>query len=118
MWLPPTPGGREAAQGGPHAFLGTVNMALMGSVTAINHGQRLVGRTLPPAQALWLQLYTQTAAVSPQRGFLPDGSWSMRSRHPGCPGPQRAQREPERLVPAEAELGGCRERSAGPQRHS
>lgn len=60
-----------------------------------------------PTQALWLQLVTQTAAVSPQRGFLPDGSWSMRSCHLGRPGPQRAQREPERLVPAEVELGAA-----------
>ena len=50
------PGCREAAQGRPHMFLGTMNMAPTGSVTAINQGQRLVGRTLPPAQALCLQL--------------------------------------------------------------
>lgn len=95
-----------------------MNTVLMGLVTPENHGQRLAGRTHPPTQALWLQLVTQTAAVSPQRGFLPDGSWSMRSCHLGRPGPQRAQREPERLVPAEAELGGCGGRSGGPQHHS
>ena len=82
-----------------------MNTELMGSVTPVNHGQRLLGGTHPLSQALWLQLLTQTAALSPQRSFLPYGSWSMGSRHPGGPGPQTVQREPEWLVPAEAELG-------------
>lgn len=104
-----SPLGAGKPQGWPHTFLGTVNTVLMGLVTPVNHGQRLAGRTHPPAQALWLQLLTQTAAVSPHKGL--SSRWFLVHEEP----PPGTSRPPERTAGAGA-AGPCRSGAGGLRR--